>query len=114
LLIGEASLEDVNRRLETPVPMNRFRPNFVVSGSQPFEEDTWTNVQIGEATFRAVKPCARCIVTTTDQETGERSAEPLKTLADYRKKDQKILFGQNVILTGQPGRIVRVGDRVII
>jgi uncharacterized protein len=112
LLIGQASLDDLNRRLEQPLPMNRFRPNFVFKSddAQPFEEDTWRDFTIGEQPFRCVKPCARCIITTTDQETALRAAEPLKTLATFRKVGHKILFGQNVIWLGEGDAQVRVGD----
>lgn len=113
LLIGEASLEDLNRRLAQALPMNRFRPNFVVQGSAPFAEDGWSDFRIGAVQFRAAKPCARCTITTTDQETGERAAEPLKTLSGYRRNGQKVLFGQNVLWTGaetQP--TVRLHDKI--
>lgn len=112
LLIGQATFDDLNRRLEQPLPTNRFRPNFVFKNddSQPFEEDTWRDFTIGEQPFRCVKPCARCIIITTDQETALRAAEPLKTLATFRKVDNKILFGQNVVWLGEGAAQVRVGD----
>lgn len=97
LLIGEPSLNDLNKRLLNPVPMNRFRPNLVFSGGNPFDEDTFDRIVTGEAVFRAVKPCARCVVTTTDQGSGQRGPEPLLTLSKYRKKDNHVLFGQNLI-----------------
>ncbi len=97
LLISQGSLDDLNQRLADPIPMNRFRPNLVVKGCEPFAEDTWAEVQIGEVTFRCVKPCSRCIVTTTDQATAQRSPEPLRTLATYRHHQGEILFGQNLI-----------------
>jgi uncharacterized protein len=101
LVIGEASLADLNSRLEIPVPMNRFRPNLVFSGGTPFCEDGWRDFNIGDQPFRAVKPCARCIMTTIDQQTTTKNAEPLRTLASYRKQDNKVLFGQNVIWMGK-------------
>lgn len=112
LLIGEASLNHLNTRLDTPLPMNRFRPNLVFSGPElPHEEDRFQHFFIGQTPFCGVKPCARCAIPTTDQETGLRAAEPLKTLASYRQSGHKILFGQNVIFTGtNPGEIIRVGD----
>lgn len=110
LLIGAASLEDLNRRLETSVPMDRFRPNLVVLGSDAFAEDGWKRLTIGSGTYRVAKPCARCAVTTIDQQTGARGAEPLRTLATYRKVDGMILFGQS-LLHDAPG-VVRVGDPV--
>ncbi len=113
LLIGEASLTDLNQRLEEPVPMNRFRPNLVFSGGEAYEEDQWDDFRIGSIAFRGVKPCGRCIIITTDQNTGIRSKEPLKTLASYRQENNRILFGQNVILTaGEPGAIIRTGDQI--
>ena len=110
LLISEASLGDLNARLETPLPMNRFRPNLVISGVEPFGEDHIGPFAIGGMRFTPVKPCDRCVVTTTDQATGERGVEPLRTLATYRRTNGKVLFGQNVIHTGT-GRL-HVGDAV--
>jgi uncharacterized protein YcbX len=110
LLIGQASLDDLNARLEHPVPMNRFRPNIVVEGSAAFAEDTWKLIRIGNIRFRLVKPCARCVVTTINQDTAEASKEPLQTLSSYRKEGQKVLFGQNMIALDQ-GQL-RVGDPV--
>lgn len=104
LLIGEGSLDDLNSRLRRPIPASRFRANLVVSGAEPFEEDRWETIRIGACSFRVVKPCPRCVVTTIDQETGVRGEEPLRTLADYRKRDGKVLFGQNLIHDG-PGRL---------
>jgi uncharacterized protein YcbX len=116
LLIGENSLQDLNKKLEKPVPMNRFRPNFVVSGSDAFAEDNWKQIKIGAVVFHVVKPCARCVLTTIDQTNGEKQGvEPLKTLASYRipKRSikKKILFGQNLIAENV-GAVIRVGDKV--
>ncbi len=97
LLISEESLADLNARLETPLPMNRFRPNVVVEGGEPFAEDTWKRICIGAVELAVVKPCARCLVTTIDKETLAKSKEPLKTLAVYRKRDGGVMFGQNLI-----------------
>lgn len=97
LMIAEESLQDLNSRLETPLPMNRFRPNLVVKGCDPFAEDTWNRIQIGDVKLAVVKPCARCEVTTFDKVTLERSKEPLKTLGKYRKHALGAIFGQNVI-----------------
>ena len=110
LIIGEASLEDLNDRMEIPVPMNRFRPNIVFTGDKPFLEDSWDKIQIGEVFFQVTKPCARCVMTTIDQDTATKGKEPLKTLAKYRKVDGKILFGQNLIALNN-GKI-SVGDEV--
>ena len=118
LLIGEKSLADLNEKLENPVPMNRFRPNFVVSGSDAFEEDGWKRIRIGPSVFHIAKPCARCVMTTIDQTEGVKTGvEPLKTLASFRipkrSVKQKILFGQNLIAE-RAGDVLRVGDKVEI
>lgn len=114
LLIGEGSLGELNRRLDVPVPMNRFRPNFVVSGSEPFAEDGWRKIRIGETVMHIVKPCARCVLTTVDQVTGIKDGkEPLKTLSAFRNFDGKALFGQNLIAEN-PGGTVRVGDEIVV
>lgn len=104
LLTSEEGLHDLNSRLETPLPMNRFRPNIVVKGGEPFAEDTWNKIRIGNVELAVVKPCARCEVTTIDKETLERSKEPLKTLGKYRKHKLGAIFGQNVIPVNE-GRI---------
>jgi len=113
LLIGQASLDDLNRRLESPLPMNRFRPNLVVGGGVPFAEDTWRRVQIGDAVFTPVKPCARCDIPRVDPERGVVDGkEPLRTLATFRKQGSKVLFGQNLLLVSGAGAALRVGDPV--
>lgn len=110
LLASEESLQNLNSRLETPVPMNRFRPNLVVKGYEAFAEDIWERIRIGDVELAVVKPCARCIVTTIDKETLEQSKEPLKTLGKYRKHKLGAIFGQNVIPLNE-GRI-RLGMNV--
>lgn len=110
LLISQASLDHLNERLELPIVMQRFRPNFVVTGTNPHAEDDWKSIQIGELFFDIVKPCARCILTTIDPETAEKGKEPLKTLATYRRVGNKILFGQNVV-TKQNG-LIKQGDPI--
>jgi uncharacterized protein len=110
LLLSQASLAALNARLEEALPMNRFRPNLVVAGCAPHAEDGWVRVRIGGITLVVAKACARCVVTTTDQETGEREREPLRTLATYRRVGDGVLFGQNAVHTG-PGRL-RVGAAV--
>ena len=118
LLTTTASLADLNRRIqesyknkEQTVPMNRFRPNIVVHTDEPFIEDTWKLISLGEVDFDVVKPCSRCIVTTTNQITGERNKlqEPLKTLSSFRQfgKDG-IMFGENMIPINTG--VVKVGD----
>ena len=112
LLISQASLNELNSRLKQPVPMNRFRPNLIVSGTVPFEEDTWSEIQIGEVRFNVAKPCSRCVLTTVNQDTGIAGKEPLKTLAKYRTVDNKVMFGQNLIALNEG--IIRTGDTVKI
>ncbi len=119
LLLGEASLADLNARLAVPVPMDRFRPNFVVAGSPAYAEDGWGRVRIGGVSFRAAKPCDRCGMTAIDQQTAERGTEPFHTLAGYRTVEKKVLFGQYLI-TERDGRgeeedgLVWVGDAVSV
>jgi uncharacterized protein YcbX len=110
LLTSEASLADLNARLDAPVPMDRFRPNLVVDGEAGFEEDDWVRIRVGKITFRVVKACPRCVVTTVDQRTGIPGREPLRALAEFRKRDGRVLFGQNLI-HDQRG-MLRVGDEV--
>lgn len=110
LIISEESLADLNRRLDDPLPMNRFRPNLVIRGEEPFVEDRLEAFRIGDVVFRVVKPCARCVITTTDQATARVGSEPLATLARFRRVGQKVLFGQN--LTHEGTGTIRVGDAV--
>jgi uncharacterized protein len=111
LLIGHASLELLDVRLpDPPLPMTRFRPNFVVTGAEPHAEDGWARLRIGEVVFRGVKRCDRCVMTTVDPLTGEKGTEPLRTLASYRREDGKIWFGMNLVPDGE-GR-VHAGDEV--
>ena len=112
LIIGQSSLDELNRRMLKPLPMNRFRTNFVFTGGEPFEEDNWSNFLIGEIKFKAVKPCARCVITTTDQNTAERNQEPLKTLATFRRFGNKVLFGMNLVAYN--AEKIRVGDQIIL
>ena len=114
LLTTTESLDQLNDWLtdagHQPVPMNRFRPNVVVSGYQPWAEDRWRRIRIGSVSFRVAKPCGRCLVTTTDQTTGERGRQPLRMLAARRRFGKTMVFGQNLI-PDSPG-IIRVGDPV--
>lgn len=104
LLISQASLDDLNGRLPEPVEMRRFRPNLVVGGCEPYEEDSWRRIRIGELSFRVVKPCSRCPIPTIDPDTGVRGPEPIRTLMTYRRRDNKVYFGQNLIHDG-PGEL---------
>ncbi len=108
MLISQASLDELNNRLSEPVPMNRFRPNLVISGTTAFEEDTWAEIKIGEVHFKLIKPCARCILTTIDQETGIKGIEPLQTLSKFRKVENKVIFGQNLLVLNEG--VIRVND----
>lgn len=110
LVVSEASLADLNLRIEEPLPMDRFRPNLVVTGCPPFAEDGWRRIRIGDVEFVGVKPCARCSIPTVDQMTGKRGKEPLATLAHYRRRGREVLFGQNIVHVGTG--VIRVGDPV--
>ena len=117
LIASEASLADLNARIVEnggqALPMNRFRPNLVITGCDAFAEDRLGEIVIGNAMFRAVKPCVRCQVTTTDQADGVvRGPEPLQTLATYRDSPNGVMFGMNLI----PVKLgpVKVGDRVTL
>jgi len=112
LLIGASSLNDLNSRLEKSLLMNRFRPNMVMEGGMPFEEDTMEEFSINGIDFCGVKLCSRCVVTTIDQETGFADREPLKTLATYRSFSNKLFFGQNVLCRGRG--VVKIGDEIRI
>jgi MOSC domain-containing protein len=116
LLTSTASLDQLGQWLtengDQPVAMNRFRPSVVVSGYRPWEEDRWRRIRIGDVSFRVAKPCGRCVVTTTDQTTGERGSQPLKMLAARRRFGKNLVFGQNLI-PDSPGHI-RVGDPIEI
>jgi uncharacterized protein len=112
LIIGESSLNDLNERLTDAVPMNRFRPNFVFTGGKPYDEDDWKEFSIGGNRFAGVKPCARCNLTTVNQDTAHRGVEPLLTLSSYRKSGNKVLFGQNVVALDHS--IVSVGDEITL
>ena len=102
LLIGQGSLDDLCARVGRPLEMLRFRPNLVVEGAAPYAEDGWRRIRIGTLEFRVVKGCSRCIMTTLDPQSGERSAdrEPLATLRGYRQRDGEVYFGQNLIACG--------------
>ena len=115
LLISEASLEDLNSRLSRKLPMNRFRPNIVVSGLAPYGEDRLHELSGGGVRLRRVKGCTRCIVTTKDQATATRDGdEPLRTLAKFRfdRELKGVIFGQNMILIDGLGAQLRVGQEL--
>ena len=112
LIIGEESLNLLNSKLDEPLPMNRFRPNLVFAGGIPHDEDNFGKFTINFVRFSAVKPCARCTITTVDQESGIAGKEPLKTLAAYRTVNNKVMFGQNLLHSGSGN--INVGDKIIL
>ncbi|MER7481228.1 MOSC N-terminal beta barrel domain-containing protein [Streptomyces sp. NPDC126510] len=119
LLTTTASLDALNSLIaqgdhagEGPLPMNRFRPNVVVTGTPAWAEDDWSLLAIGDVPFRVAKTCGRCVVTTTDQDTGERGHEPLFSLGRHRRLDGKLVFGQNLVPLSRG--TIRVGDPLTI
>jgi uncharacterized protein YcbX len=111
LLIGQSSLDDLNTRLKSPVPMERFRPNIVFSGGAPYEEDDMHRFSINGIDFHGVKLCARCVMTTIDQNKAVAGKEPLRTLSQYRTINNKVMFGQNVLVGGAGS--ISIGDAVL-
>ncbi|GGW84105.1 MOSC N-terminal beta barrel domain-containing protein [Streptomyces caelestis] len=119
LLTTTASLDALNALIaqgdhadEGPLPMNRFRPSVVVSGTDAWAEDDWSRLAIGDVPFRVAKTCGRCVVITTDQGTGERGREPLHSLGRHRRLGGKLVFGQNLVPLSRG--TIRVGDPVRI
>jgi uncharacterized protein len=116
LLVNRASLEDLNTRMPEAVPMNRFRPNIVLGGLPPFAEDRIASVRIGDIELRLVKPCTRCIITSTDQQTGDRTANPLPVLRTFRfdRALHGVTFGENAIVTAGIGASIEVGHEALV
>lgn len=118
LLISRASLEELNRKLPAPLPMNRFRPSIVIEGVPAHAEDALTTFRFGRVAIRGVKPCTRCVITTIDQKSGMRDAgqQPLKTLKTYRwdRKLKGVTFGQNCVVEGGVGETLAVGAELAI
>jgi hypothetical protein len=117
LLIGQAALDEINGRLvaagREPLPMDRFRPNLVVEGTDPFEEDYTASFQAGDILIRPVKPCARCPIPAIDQATGIPGPDPLDILQSWRSKailDGAVCVGMNCIVAGGAGGVLRVGQ----
>lgn len=110
LLISQASLDDLNQRLDNPVPMNRFRPNLVVTGCDAFAEDEWQRIRIGGVEFDVAKPCSRCVIPSIDQATAERDRQINRVLASYRRVNGEIMFGQNLLY--QQAGTLALGDAV--
>lgn len=110
LILSDSSLDALNTKLSSPVPMNRFRPNMTIAGSTSFAEDSWETIRINGILFHLVKPCGRCVVTTVNQSTGEMGKEPLRTLALFRTVNNNVLFGQNAVADSIG--IISVGDTI--
>jgi len=113
LVISQASLAELNSRLSIPLPMNRFRPNIVLSGTGPYDEDRFDELRVRDARFKIVKSCTRCVITTTDQASGERDGvEPIRMLTTYRmdRELRGVIFGQNMIALAGAGTEIDVGD----
>ncbi|MCU7940835.1 MAG: MOSC N-terminal beta barrel domain-containing protein [gamma proteobacterium symbiont of Bathyaustriella thionipta] len=117
LIISEASLDDLNSRVDSGLTMSRFRPNIVISGCEPYAEDSLGHFKIEQIEFYAVKPCSRCVITTINPISGEKeSREPLNTLAQFRKKNNKVFFGQNLLhkLSYINDNHLHVGDKLTV
>lgn len=114
MMLSEASMEDLNSRLSSPVSVSRFRPNIVFSGGYPYQEDKIEDFTINQIRFTGLEDCARCQIPNVDPETGviSQDKEPLKTLASYRKQERNINFGRNVVHTGTG--ILTVGDEILL
>ncbi|KAI4332082.1 hypothetical protein L6164_017020 [Bauhinia variegata] len=127
LLLSQESLDALNNLLKEPLPINRFRPNILVEGAEPFSEDLWTEIKISKFTFQGVKLCSRCKVPTINQATGIAGPEPTETLTRFRsgkvlkpsgKNQGKVYFGQNMVWkdysVGGKGNFIKVGDPVFV
>lgn len=112
MLLSEASLADLNARLDVPVAMDRFRPNLVIAGGTPFCEDGWKRIRVGDVTLHLVKDCIRCEIPTVDQESGEKGVEPMETLESYRAGPNGTRFGRKVVHEGEG--VISVGDSVTV
>jgi uncharacterized protein YcbX len=110
LLTTQASLDDLNSRMDEAIPMARFRPNIVVSGSAAFAEDDWRGLKLRDILLRVVKPCSRCVIPSIDITSAERGEEPIQTLIKYRRRNNTIIFGQNMIADGEG--VIEVGMKV--
>ena len=110
LLISQASLDDLNSRLDNPVPMNRFRPNLVVSDCDRFAEDGWRRIRIGDVAFDVAKPCSRCVIPSIDQATAQRDGQINRVLASFRRVNCQVIFGQNLLY--QRAGTLSLGDSV--
>jgi uncharacterized protein YcbX len=112
LMIGESSLQDLNNRLAEPLPMNRFRPNIVFIGAGAYAEDSMRHFTINKIDFYGAKLCARCPIPTINQDNAIKGQEPLRTLASYRQRNNKVFFGQNLLHRGSG--VISIGDELIV
>jgi uncharacterized protein len=106
-IISESSVAELNQRLATPIELSRFRANLVFSGAEPYAEDAWTKIKIGDIPFSVYEACQRCVMLNVDPASAVTGKEPLATLARYRRQGQHVLFGQNINHLG--GGVVKVG-----
>ncbi len=116
LIVSDASLITLNQEMEIPLPMQRFRPNLVISNCESYAEDSWREIQINSINFRLPKACSRCSVPTIDTETAQTNKEPLTTLSRLRRWNNKVFFGQNALhnnsgelSVGDPVEIIKTG-----
>ena len=116
LITNTASLEELNGRLETKIPMNRFRSNIIYTGKKAYEEDGWGSVKIGETEFSTVEICGRCKLINVDHLTGEPTGQPLEILSKYRKMDREIKFGMRMTceVKKEEQPIIKIGDEIIV
>jgi uncharacterized protein YcbX len=115
LVLSQASLDGLNARLPQALPVDRFRPNLLIDGCAAHAEDGWRGLRAGAAQIALVKPCTRCVITTTHQQTGEVDGEePLRTLRSYRwdARLRGITFGQNGIVAAGRGEVLATGMRI--
>jgi uncharacterized protein YcbX len=114
LIFGQSSLDNLNAKMDHPIPADRFRPNIVFSKSDVHFEDSWKEIQIGASNFIITKACGRCAITTINQKTGEAGKEPLKTLAKYRFMDNNVIFGQYLKLISSADNLLKIGDEITV
>lgn len=112
LLTTQASLDAINSELPNAIGMERFRPNIVIGGTEPYAEDSWRRVRIGEIEFDVVKPCSRCVIPSIDPQTAQKQAVVVQTLARLRRRGDAVYFGQNLIHRGTG--VVKRGDSVVV
>ena len=113
LIAGQQSLDFLNQKLKQPIDINRFRPNIVFDGGSAYDEDSFSMFSINDVLFKGVKPCARCQVIGIDQNTSTVNLEPLSVLSSYRNVENKVLFGQNVIVLKEDG-LIKVGHQLML